>query len=313
VDYNQEKLLRAMIRESILAEQSGQGSSAGGDYGGRQIRPGETSYEADSAPGGVTLIGQPYDELTGIEGVGIVNSLVTPLFGLIGAGWNLIAEIGQGVLNILNGVFSALGLAGSDVSTGMSSDMSAGAGSRKYTRNTQEHVLSISDFLTLGALAGAGVVMLEDRHEQEELPSAEEFVYAASKDVRTVVEDYHNIASQATISGMNSAIVRAFSEYSNRYETIPTSDELLRRSLESLTPEERSEIDLSKESEMKSEIERYTVENVKEELKRVFVDILAELKDQAGSAGGELLARDDGSRDVFNRLFSDAYSQVTSS
>ena len=64
---------------------------------------------------------------------------------------------------------------------------------------------------------------------------------------------------------------------------------------------------------MKAEIERYAVENVKEESKRIFVDILAELKDQSGLAAGEVLGRDPSAQDIFNRLFSDAYNQVTSS
>ena len=93
--------------------------------------------------------------------------------------------------------------------------------------------------------------------------------------------------------------------------SIPNAEDLFAKSVEIENSPELMQVPEDKRREMVFEIEKYTVENVKNEAKKIYIDILAELEDQAGTAGGVALADDEVSRNAFSSMFSQAYDTIS--
>ena len=115
MSYDNKKLLRKMIRECILLEQAGGETNSRG----REI----FNYRPDvihKDPSFINLVGTkaPPEGRNSLEGVGIINSLVTPLWDVVASvgnlGFTIVSGIGSTVVNLLGNVFRGIGFAGSD-------------------------------------------------------------------------------------------------------------------------------------------------------------------------------------------------------
>jgi hypothetical protein len=284
------KRLRQSI-EKILKEQAT--SAPATSRRGRQIINYNPNRSYASSRVGPKFFGQRNPR--SLEDVGLVHSLVTPAWETVSAAgtlaYGLISRLAKGVTSLLNPTFAGLALLGLAAAKGMGADIGDGRIGR-FTKN-----------LTSGALNETS-----HAHNHRDLQA---YLQAVARDASQVVSDFNQINMQTDISSLGSSINNIFSDYSSDQIQIPSASDLLSNAIqqdpdpgyEALTPEERGQLTI--------DVEEYTVTNIKSEMKRVFLDILAQLKDYSGLQGGEPLASSPEALFSFENLFEEASNAIS--
>jgi len=295
MDSNEKALLITLIREYAMSQ--------------NLIKEREFySYTApDGAgakfPGGLKLFGRENPQT--LDDVGLIHSLVTPAYRtLFGGGvdadgnpietgglFGLVSSLAGVVTGLLGRVFTKIGSLGGSAATGISQDVSSGQG-RRFTRNIS---------------GGRGI----REYRESSSDSVDDFIRRVSEDAQQVVSDYLTIARQPDISSLNQTINEIFYEYDSTGINIPSSEDLLREALVSSQAPEINNLTEEQLVQLQRDIEQYTLDNVKAESKRVFLDILAQLKDYSGLAAGPSLASNPTVLHNFDVVFQRASSQIS--
>lgn len=298
MDSKNNKLLRELIRECIMRNQS--------SLNEREFYTYDTpDGQGQRFPRGIKFFGSENPQSLG--DVGLVHSLVTPAYRtLFGGGLNpdgtpretgglfgLVTSLAGVVTGLLGAVFSKIGSLGGSAARGISQDVTSGQ-NRRFTRNT----------------TSARDNIRESAHEGRTV-SAEEHLQRVNADANQIISDYFSIASQTDIDSMNRTINEIFQEYDSEGIRIPSAEILLSEAITTVQSPDLENLSAEQVEQLKRDIEEYTLNNVKAESKRVFLDILAQLKDYAGLAGGHQLASDADSLHAFDIMFQRASNQIS--
>lgn len=289
---NQKDILRYFIRESLLAE--------------RRFYRYNPAMTADRSPRGPRLFG--VENPQSIEQVGLVHSLATPAYRtLFGGGvddqgnpiegrglFGLVTGLAGGVIRILGGVFNTIGNLAGTVSSGITRDISSGS-PRRYTRN----------------IAGGSRSVRENFDGSQNTGDVRDFLERVRQDVDQLVSDYLAIKNQPDINSLNDAIANSFLDYTETPPVVPSAESLLEDAMLQSPDPRLQNLSGEQQSRLVQDVENYTVENVSREMRRTFLDILSQLKDQAGLAGGASLAGDSEALSLFDSIFDRAYSDIS--
>ena len=229
--------------------------------------------------------------------VGLVHSLATPAYRtLFGTGeegnrglFGIATGLAGTVVSLLSGVFSAIGNLAGTVSGSISGDISSN-NPRRYNRN----------------ISGGGRGPI-----RENISEASDFLNRVSQDVEQVVSDYLVIRSQPDIQSLNSTISEIFLDYTSSPPMIPEADSLLSDAISASSDPALQNLSEEQAQRLQQDIENYTVENVSSEMRRTFLDILAQIKDYAGLSAGPALANNPEALRSFDLIFDDAFSDIS--
>ena len=293
MDSNEKNLLKALIREcvieqNLIIEREFYSYSAPGGQGAR-------------FPSGLKLFGKENPQ--SLEDVGLIHSLVTPAYRtLFGGGldadgnpietgglFGLVSSLAGVVTGLLGRVFTRIGSLGGSAASGISQDVSSGQ-SRRFTRNITSGQQGIREY------AGR---------------EGSEYIRKVTADARQIVSDYLEIKKQTDIDSLGRTINEIFYEYDPSGIEIPSPEALLREAMSSTQEPELQNLTPDQLQQLQRDIEVYTMDNVKAESKRVFLDILAQLKDYSGLAGGPALASDPTALNAFDQVFQRASEQIS--
>tara|TARA_R110001583_G_scaffold7985_24_gene39077 strand:+ start:5734 stop:6657 length:924 start_codon:yes stop_codon:yes gene_type:complete len=305
MDSKNNKLLRELIRECIMSNQH-PAVLKEGPLNEREFYTYDSpDGQGQRFPRGINLFGK--ENPTSLGDVGLVHSLVTPAYRtLFGGGLNpdgtpretrglfgLVTSLAGVVTGLLGAVFSKIGSLGGSASAGISQDVASGQ-SRRFTRNTSSGQASIREYAY-----------------EDSSVSAEDHLQRVSADANQIVSDYFSIASQTDIDSMNRTISEIFQEYDPAGIRIPSAETLLEEAVATMQSSELENLSAEQVTQLKRDIEEYTLNNVKSESRRVFLDILAQLKDYAGLAGGPRLASDSDLLHAYDLMFQRASEQIS--
>jgi|MDTB01.2.fsa_nt_gb hypothetical protein len=293
MDSNEKNLLKALIREcvieqNLIIEREFYSYSAPDGQGAR-------------FPSGLKLFGKENPQ--SLEDVGLIHSLVTPAYRtLFGGGldadgnpietgglFGLVSSLAGVVTGLLGRVFTRIGSLGGSAASGISQDVSSGQ-SRRFTRNITSGQQGIREY------AGR---------------EGSEYIRKVTADARQIVSDYLEIKKQTDIDSLGRTINEIFYEYDPSGIEIPSPEALLREAMSSTQEPELQNLTPDQLQQLQRDIEVYTMDNVKAESKRVFLDILAQLKDYSGLAGGPALASDPTALNAFDQVFQRASEQIS--